>query len=171
MKASITRKAFAAFALITPMILGAPAIAHADPDDPLPVSDAVVVEGAGTITPALPCFHCAINFKFTAVAAGDELGNPVGAQTFSGCEFNGTSLATDDEFGGTGSGTLSGCPASGVVTYTRTGALVQVSGKISAFGQCHDITTSALVFIPTSDPVTTFIVTGAVVLGDSSTTC
>lgn len=128
----------------------------------VPASDVVAVEGSGTITPALPCTGCVINFNFTAIVAGDEAG------AYTGCQFNGTSTGLEDETMGRGSGTLGGCAAAGTVAYIRTGPLVQVSGKVTVNGVCHDILESALVFVPTSQPVTTFIVTGAVVLGDGT---
>jgi hypothetical protein len=67
---------------------------------------------------------------------------------------NGTS-GIETELGGVGVGTLVGCAAAGTVTYTRTDPLVQVTGKVTVNGVCHNILTSPLVFVPTSDPVTT----------------
>ncbi len=89
-----------------------------------------------------------------------------GTVLFTGCTFRGSSSG-ETELGGSGSGTLGGCPATGTVTYTRTGPLVQVHGNITVSGVAHTIGASALVFVPTSArPTTSFIVAGVVELDD-----
>jgi hypothetical protein len=165
----LVRSLFTPLVVALPMLLAAVPAAHADPNDPDdmlpgPVSDVVAVVGTGTISPGLPCTGCTIDFGFSALVVGDDEPG-----LFTGCTFHGTSSGTEDEFGGAGSGTLGGCAATGTVTYTRTGVLVQVNGNdVTINGEKHVIRTSALVFVPTSvQPTTSFAVVGTVVLEDA----
>jgi hypothetical protein len=154
---SALRKLFSAVALAAPLVLAASMTAHADP---LPVSDGVVVVGSGTITPGLPCSPCAIDFNFNAVVVGDD------TAVYTGCNYHANSVS-EDELGGSGTGTLSGCPASGTVNYDRNGVLVTVSGNVTVNGEAHSILVGVCVFVPTSVlPTTSFAVVCGIVLVD-----
>jgi hypothetical protein len=140
--------------------LGAPALHKCPPQTPLFPCQADAVAGTGTISPGLPCTGCAIDFNFTAVAAGSDAG------VYTGCVFHGTSSGTENELGGAGSGILSGCGISGNVNYVRVGAVVQISGSAMVNGTSYTVGPNAFIFIPTSvAPTTSFIVVGAVELG------
>jgi hypothetical protein len=150
---SVMRKVFTSVALAAPMVLAAPMAAHA--------VDVAVVAGTGTISPGLPCTNCTIDFAFSAVHAGTTATTSV---LFTGCTFHGTSSGLEDEAGGAGSGTLSGCGISGTVNYTRVGVVVTVSGCVSVNQPpCTTIGPNALIFLPLSAaPTTSFLVVGAV---------
>jgi hypothetical protein len=149
------RRAVAALALLLPVALAAPP-AHADPRL-LPIT--ITVEGSGVIAPGLPCFNCGIAIAFDAVTAGSLAG------VDAGCGFAGNSYGLDTELSGAGAGVVGGCGLAGNLSYTRTGAVVTLAGRVTVSGLCFDVTTGVLAFVPTSvNPISTFLVAGTVVL-------
>ncbi len=122
--------------------------------------DAATVVGFGRFTPGLPCTNCSVDVGFDMVDVGTS-GNS-GLYT-TGCEFHGTSNGPEDEIGGGGSGTLSGCGISGEVNYTRVGVVATVTGVVCINSTCGPLGPNALLVIPTSAaPTGSFIVIGEV---------
>jgi hypothetical protein len=142
------------------LLIAVPACAIISSAPPAAAADLAVVSGTGTITPGLPCFRCSINFAFTSVKSGTSGHSGI----YSGCWFNGTSAGIEDEFGGSGSGTVGGCGFSGNIAYSRVGVVVTISGTICySDGYCSNIGASALPFVPLSAaPTTNFVVTGII---------
>lgn len=122
------------------------------------VDQTYLVTGTGSITPGLPCYGCSIDFSFTVFGA-------TGVHT--GCFFSGSSNGLEDDAGGNGGGSISGCDISGSVFYVRAAtSIVQLHGDVTIDGQPGSITSSALVFVPTSkNPTTSFALTGVVTVG------